>query len=256
MFAQTWSSTGCTGCSYISPTTTNVGIGTANPQTPLDVNGVIHTVGGVLSYAQDNGLLAHLSGYFLGSSDGSSNIIVQGLAGNGVAFWVSAASQLLKIGGTGGSEPASGAINVDYLGHVGVGTTNTSGYLFAVAGSAVFTQAVVKLQANWPDYVFHKNYILPSLESVAAYIKIHNHLPGIPSAAEIATNGLDLGANQAQLLEKIEQLTLYTIDLQKQAGQARIENEKLSSLLQAQNEKFASLQQQIDALKKALSPQH
>ncbi len=91
----------------------------------------------------------------------------------------------------------------------------------------------------WADYVFSKYYQLPSLESIAAYIKANKHLPGIPSAAEVEKNGIDLGVNQARLLEKIEQLTLYTIELQKQVESLKTENEK-----------FASLQQQIDELKK------
>jgi hypothetical protein len=127
-------------------------------------------------------------------------------------------------------------------GSVGIGTSNTYSYTLAVNGSAIFTQAVVKLNANWPDYVFKKKYRLPSLKSVEEYVKTNNHLPGLPSADSVQKNGLDLGSTQAKMLEKIEELTLYTIQLQQQVDQLR-----------AENKKFASLQQQIDELKKATS---
>lgn len=123
-------------------------------------------------------------------------------------------------------------------GSISIGTTNPQGYQLAVNGSAIFTKAVVKLQANWPDYVFKKDYVLPSLKSVEAYVKANNHLPGLPTAAEVGQNGVDLGSNQALLLKKIEELTLYTIQLQKQ--------------VEAENKNTASLQQQIDELKKNL----
>jgi hypothetical protein len=253
LFAQPWlPATGSTATAiYNNPLTANVGIGTSNPQTTLDVNGVIHTMGGLISYGKDGAIApGNLAGYFLGPSDGSSNIIIQGQAGTGVAFWLSATNGNFKIGGSGGSEPATGAINVDYADHVGINTQDTKGYMFAVAGSAIFTQAVVKLQANWPDYVFHKAYHLPSLDSIAAYIKTNNHLPDMPSAEEVTKNGIDLGANQARLLEKIEQLTLYTIELQKRVDLSQAENKMLSGTIKTQDERFAFLQQQIDELKK------
>lgn len=181
------------------------------------------------------------SGLFIQGQNANTNanLSMEGL-GTAQIFWLTAANNFFKIGGTGGSEPGMGAINIDYLGNVGVSTMNTTGYKFAVAGSAIFTKAVVKLQANWPDYVFHKDYQLPSLESVAAYIKEKSYLPGIPAAEDIEKNGVDLGATQAKLLEKIEQLTLYTIELQKQVNQ-----------LKEQNATLTSLQQQINELKSA-----
>ena len=107
-------------------------------------------------------------------------------------------------------------IRISSSGSVGIGTSNTYSYMLAVNGSAIFTQAVVKLNANWPDYVFKKEYQLPSLKSVEEYVRTNNHLPGLPSADSVQKGGLDLGSTQAKLLEKIEELTLYTIELQKQ----------------------------------------
>lgn len=114
----------------------------------------------------------------------------------------------------------------NYLaGSLCIGTTNPFNYQLAVNGSAIFTQAVVKLIGSWPDYVFKKDYLMPSLDSLAAYIRANNHLPDMPSAEEVKDKGIDVGANQAALLKKIEELTLYLIrqnDIQ-QAQQQEIE---------------------------------
>jgi hypothetical protein len=99
--------------------------------------------------------------------------------------------------------------------NIGIGTQQTHGHKLAVAGSVLAEKVKVKLQVNWPDFVFEPSYKLPSIAEMEAYIKQHKHLPGIPSAAEVAENGLDVGDNQAALLEKIEQLTLIIIDQHK-----------------------------------------
>ncbi|WP_121353939.1 hypothetical protein [Flavisolibacter nicotianae] len=101
-------------------------------------------------------------------------------------------------------------------GNVGIGmATLPAGYRLAVNGDAIFTKIKVKQYSAWPDYVFHPKYKLPTLSEVEAYIKMHNHLPDLASAAEIEKEGIDIGANQAALLRKIEELTLYLIDLKK-----------------------------------------
>ncbi|GGD07570.1 hypothetical protein GCM10011368_06870 [Hyunsoonleella pacifica] len=69
---------------------------------------------------------------------------------------------------------------------------------------------------NWPDYVFTNDYKLPTLLEVEAYIKENGHLPNIDSAKEVEKNGVLLGEMNAKLLEKIEELTLYIIEQQKQ----------------------------------------
>ena len=68
----------------------------------------------------------------------------------------------------------------------------------------------------WADYVFGNDYELMPLTKVEEYIKQNNHLPGISSAEEIESEGIDLGEMNAKLLEKIEELTLYMIEMKKQ----------------------------------------
>ena len=74
---------------------------------------------------------------------------------------------------------------------------------------------------NWPDYVFSGNHTLMSLGELETYINEHSHLPGVPTAEEIEENGADLGEMNKVLMEKVEELTLYIIDLQKQINEMK-----------------------------------
>ncbi|WP_048501488.1 hypothetical protein [Chryseobacterium sp. BLS98] len=88
---------------------------------------------------------------------------------------------------------------------------------------------------GWADYVFKKDYKLNSLEYVEKHIEEKGHLPNIPSAKEVVENGINLGEMNAKLLEKIEELTLYVIKLNKDFKKLEEENNKLrnnSSLAQ------------------------
>jgi len=111
-----------------------------------------------------------------------------------------------------------------------IGTTNPQGYSLAVNGPAIFTKAVVKIHANWPDYVFDPAYKLPSLQSVERFIQQHHHLPGLPATRQTMDKGIDLGENQALLLKKVEELTLYAISQQKRVEALEEENKKLKDL--------------------------
>lgn len=98
---------------------------------------------------------------------------------------------------------------------IGTGTIDIGTHSLAVNGSAIFTKAHVKLSGNWPDYVFEPEYKLPTLKYIEAYINKYKHLPDVPSASDVEKNGIDLGENQAILLKKIEELTLYIIEQEK-----------------------------------------
>lgn len=103
-------------------------------------------------------------------------------------------------------------------------STNT---LLSVNGS-VIARSLKITQLNWPDYVFAKNYQLMSLDKLAKYIQINSHLPGVPSAKEVAKSGLEIGASNEILLRKIEELTLYILKQQKEIDRikAKLQNEK------------------------------
>jgi hypothetical protein len=106
-------------------------------------------------------------------------------------------------------------------GTVGIGTSDTKGFKFAVAGNMIAEKMVVKLASAWPDYVFEPNYKLPTLSYVEKYIQEHGHLPGVTSAKEIEEKGIDVAETQVQLLKKIEELTLYVIELKKEMDQLK-----------------------------------
>ena len=98
-------------------------------------------------------------------------------------------------------------------GNVGIGTITPKAKL-AVYGEILATKVKVT-QTGWPDYVFGKDYHLPGLSELEQYISVNKHLPEIPSAEEITDNGLDLGDMNKKLLQKIEELSLYIIQLDK-----------------------------------------
>jgi hypothetical protein len=84
------------------------------------------------------------------------------------------------------------------------------------------TKKIIVTQTAWPDYVFATDYNLRSLSSLEAFIKENKHLPEVPSAKDVEEKGISVGDNQALLLRKIEELTLYVINQQKQIdGQAK-----------------------------------
>lgn len=114
-------------------------------------------------------------------------------------------------------------------GNVGIGTTDTKGYKLAVNGDAMFTRIKVKSYAAWPDYVFSDNYKLPSLAELREYIKTNQHLPEIPSAAEVEKEGLDLEEMNRKLLQKVEELTLYMLELDRQNRQLKTDMEELKA---------------------------
>ncbi|NQX37416.1 hypothetical protein SAMN05421820_103602 [Pedobacter steynii] len=126
----------------------------------------------------------------------------------------------LYVGNTSNVNGATVAIKVVENGNVGIGTDKPNSKL-AVNGNIRAHEIKVET-ANWPDYVFAKSYLLPSLDETESYIKEKGHLPGIPSAVEVAKEGIDLGEMNGKLLKKIEELTLHLINERK----ANAENQK------------------------------
>lgn len=108
---------------------------------------------------------------------------------------------------------------------VGIGTTNPGSYKLAVKGKIRAEE--IKVETGWADYVFKEDYDLPTLEEVEKHIQEKGHLINIPSAKQVEENGIQLGQMNKLLLEKIEELTLYILELKKENENQQKEIEQL-----------------------------
>lgn len=148
-----------------------------------------------------------------------------------------------SIGVVGGDNPANnGGINFSTIhgnntvteqmritasGNIGIGITSPSEKL-SVNGN-VRAKKIIVSQTGWPDYVFDPAYKLKPLSELAAFIQKYQHLPDMPSAKEVEEEGISVGDNQALLLKKIEELTLYLIEQNKKIDYLMKENTKLKN---------------------------
>ena len=210
-----------------------VGIGVATPAAQFHTNGSVRFAGLTNDNAKDKILV----------SDANGNLFYRDAATLGTAGWgfggnsVAASSTIGTISNfdlpiiTNNTE----RMRIGANGNVGIGTTSIATYKLSVDGN-IRTRKIHVDQDTWADYVFDNNYQLRSIKELEQYIQTQKHLPDVPSAAEVKKEGLDLGDNQAILLKKIEELTLYVIEQNK-----RIDGQQ--KLLQQQ-------QQQIEELKR------
>ncbi|CAM1351616.1 hypothetical protein [Tenacibaculum halocynthiae] len=130
-------------------------------------------------------------------------------------------------------------------GNVGIGTADTKGFKLGVDGRVAATEVKVASYANWSDFVFEKEYKLPTLIEVEKHIKEKGHLKDIPSAKDVEKNGFFLGEMDAKLLQKIEELTLYTL---KQEKKLNSQSKEIKALKQ-QNSKIAKQEKELKELK-------
>ncbi|OQX76865.1 MAG: hypothetical protein B6D61_08110 [Bacteroidetes bacterium 4484_249] len=183
----------------------NVGIGTTAPQQKLDIAGSLR----VHDYIYGN------------SSGGSSKLTIYGSSNSNsgkIEIWKGTAGSSIKlVAGTNGNvqfftnSQWRMSINDDF---VELGNPNTSVGL-KVHGKIEAEEIEVKL-LGWSDFVFDKNYKLKTLTELEDFIYQNGHLPNIPSGAEVLENGINVGEMNALLLQKIEELTLYVIELEKE----------------------------------------
>jgi titin len=118
----------------------------------------------------------------------------------------------------------------DGNGGVGIGTpTVPAGYKMAVKGKIMAEGVKVALETEWPDYVFEKDYHLADIGALKKYIAENGHLPNLPAAKTVATEGIDVAQINVSLLEKIEELSLYLIKMEERIKILETENKNLKS---------------------------
>ena len=196
----------------------NVGIGTASPTGTLHLYSSSPVL--VMTYPE--------GGY--ASIRGNNNVWTMGISGNPGVEDVSLGTQSGE-GQRTLTLAAGGAARLKILanGNIGIGTINPTSKL-DINGTVRAKE--VKIEATgWADFVFSKDYELPSLKEIENHITTNNTLPGILSEKEVRENGIDLGEMQVKLLQKIEELTLYTIEQQKQIDNQNLRIKELEEKL-------------------------
>lgn len=189
-----------------------VGIGLISPSAKLQV------VDGV-----DASMTTH--GYIVAGLTTGANVVLDNneimARNNGAAtgFFIQHDGGNLLLCGTGG-------------GRVGIGITSEANmpaaeYLLAVDGKVIAEEIRVELSNDWPDYVFTEDYNLRPLDQLQKEIDLHGHLPGLPSANEVKADGFELGEMQRKLVEKVEELTLYVLELHRANEGLKREVERL-----------------------------
>lgn len=173
----------------------NVGIGTTNPaaQLHIDFGEDAEPTGG---------------GFIISGNMTSTNIAIDN---NEIMARNNGAVSKLYLNNDGGD------VSMCYAGgNVLIGAAEpAAGYLLSVDGKVMCEELKVQLSENWPDYVFEEDYAMPSIGELKAFVKTNKHLPGIPNAEEMK-DGISIGDMQTRLMKKVEELSLYIIQLQDQ----------------------------------------
>ncbi|OEK01977.1 hypothetical protein BFP97_10805 [Roseivirga sp. 4D4] len=246
----------------------NVGIGADSPGYRVDV------VGQYSSNYFDSQLHLHTTnntyGMFLGSHSANYGVISQG------GHYYSAGSFTARSNYSSGIVQNNGYIHlfsnsglasgntftpefrmtVSNNGNIGVGTT-TPGEKLEVNGNALIDGELyskkVKVSVNpgnWPDYVFASSYELRALSELEAFIKTNHHLPEVPSTEQVEKEGLDLGNMDAALLKKVEELTLYVLELEAGRKKLEVQNSKLRTNNQALENTLNEVIERLEKLEK------
>ena len=218
---------GITGSALTITSDKNVGIGISNPTYKLEVNGFSLFRGGILSSISDdaggNFKLQNPSKTSAGIANIWSIYNMTGAYGNSLQFWA------YDYLGCAGGGLCTNRFRIMDNGNVGIGTTNPTSKL-TVAGNINSREVKVTVDAG-ADFVFENNYNLPSLDSVDKYIKENKHLPEIASAEAMKKDGINLSEMNIKLLQKIEELTLYMIEMKKEnERQIEKQNEEIKGL--------------------------
>lgn len=245
----------------------NVGIGTDEPTTKLDVRGntysstlsvgtfdvdakltiesggtfpalkVRDNSGNAMLEANASGEVVVGSGYFNQTNDRASLYLgnetdhyISAVHGKGISLSTYNAQDALVI------EQGSGKVNIGGRFTDSPPTNNPEGYKLAVNGGVLarefyVTEAFWDGTNPWPDFVFEQGYKLQSLEELKAFVSKNHHLPDVPSAEEVERQGFNMAKMDAILLQKVEELTLYLLEVNEKLEQLEQENIELRQQL-------------------------
>ncbi|MBS7254064.1 hypothetical protein [Flavobacterium branchiicola] len=216
---------------YPFPASGNVGIGTNNPIGLLDVKKSSLNAGG-------QAVLNIIGSTWTG--DGASLVLNQLwndiyyktiIDNNGSNYGQVGSGLKIQTSYWNGSNVSTiTALTLTPTGNLGIGSLNPTNKL-DVNGTIHSKEVKVDI-TGWSDFVFKKEYNLPTLEHIEKYITEKGHLENIPSEKEVLENGINLGEMNAKLLQKIEELTLYVIEIKKENSEIKKENRDMKSRIE------------------------
>lgn len=183
----------------------NVGIGTLNPKAPLHIEG-------------DKGIFLSRPSWM------NNNTEVQ----IGISTYNGLPGLRFVIKPEENEQPYFDVLHLANNGKVGIGTTNPS-HKLTVNGEILCETVRVEAGIPYADYVFEDNYELTPLPELEKFINENKHLPEIPSESDVCEDGINLSEFNILLLKKVEELTLYTIELNKKIEQLEKESQKLNN---------------------------
>ncbi|MDN3588100.1 hypothetical protein QWY86_15560 [Pedobacter aquatilis] len=249
---------------FTAQTNGNIGIGTINPSSLLELSANNDRLGLTMSSNGNESAYADMvfsvkdrlydspqrvhswivshrkDGYFSGNPTGQSSLEFYSVMNNGAY----AAPLSFKSNGDLILASTRNAIG----GNVGIGTNFPDAKL-AVNGLIHAREVKVDLQ-NWPDYVFDDKYRKSSLAELEHYIKTNKHLPGMPTASKVEKEGIELGAMNKLLLEKVEELTLHLIEKDKELIEVKAAHVNSKSEQAKLQEFMADLLKRVQILEK------
>jgi hypothetical protein len=208
------------------PATGNVGIGTASPAVNLDIESA------TTATLQIGNTTANTGGANLNFKGSLEQWNVRKSVSGGTPTSNSTLAITYNNGVYGGDRPMMTFFNNTSGYSVIIGSSNTlyqGNCALAVAGKIGGTELVISNQIPFPDYVFTKGYKLSTLSEIEKYIDQYSRLPEMPSADEVKKGGIEIGKMTSILSKKIEELTLYIIEMNKKIDKLETENHKLRS---------------------------
>ncbi|HTK19294.1 MAG TPA: hypothetical protein VL442_07275 [Mucilaginibacter sp.] len=235
----------------------NVGIGTISPAISLEVAGDPTVYGGpayqstiqsrdTRAFAMGVGGGITFAGNYTALPNNTEFAGITGIKENNTSGdYAGALAFSTRINGATPTE----RMRITSVGNVLIGKVSQqpgADYKLDIGGSARANEIVVN--TTGADFVFDKKYTLPKLSDVKAYIEQNQHLPEIPSAKEMQTNGLELGEMNKKLLQKMEELTLYLLEKEKQLTDQQTE-------IKQQNQRMATLEAKLAKIEAGIAKQ-